>query len=560
MAPYFYYILLFYCFLAKIMVLYFGTRKVVKNMKKRLIAIILSVAMLLSATSLPVLAADEFSAAEITLNTIGEKAIQGIVGVIAALIKAPNTWLNEDKYFESAHRYDTATEFIDEAQADCWSLGYASDSLQTGNELECYVGGSLAVTKKLATEVYDDQRVRTVALSDGRGIHVFVALDAFGFASSEVYKVRDMLSEYADEHNIKSINISSLHQHSCVDTFGMNGDLVAALFLSPIRNILGIPNPSGQNEAFMKNLYEKVTGTVKTAVEGMKEGELYYGSVDVAEYIRDKRDPQVIDPNINRFRFVPNDGSKETWIINAAIHCVGLGAGPTSVTGDYPYYMEQYINKTAGANFMMIQGAELAISSEYGEEGKLEVDESLLSSHGDRYARMAAYGKRLGELTCSIENDVKVEPILNYATKTYLIPTTNQILILAGKGGLLTNTVVKSGFMKYSVVSEVGYIELGKNIAVAVAGGELAPEIAYGGATTAEESWSGTTWDYEPIKDNVNGRKLLVFGITNDQTGYMLTDNSWRSFLCENEEIVTPGDKAGSAYATAFYSLLDSVR
>ena len=527
-------------------------------MKKRLIAIILSVAMIFSATSLPVLAADEFTASEITLNTIGEKVIQGLVGVITALIKAPNKWLSEDKYFETTELYDTKTEFVDDAQAEYWSLGYASDTLQTGNELECYVGGSLAVTKKLATEVYDDQRVRTVAISDGRGTHVFVALDCFGFASSEVYKVRDMLSSFAKENNVVSINISSLHQHSCVDTFGMNGDLVGALFLSPIRNILGIPNPSGQNEAFMNNLYAKVIGTVETAVKNMTEGDLYYGSVDISEYIHDKRDPQVIDPNLNRFRFVPADGNTETWIVNLAIHTVGLGAGGTSVSADYPYYMEKYINENAKANFMMIQGAELAITSEYGEN--LVVDPAIVEKVDEGYARMAAYGAKLGEFACSVQDSKKIDPILNYATSTYLIPTENQILILAGKGGLLTNTVVKTGLWKYSVVSEVGYMELGKDIAVVIAGGELAPEIAYGGATTKEESWSGEEWNFEPIKDNVDGRTLIVFGITNDQTGYMLTDNSWRSFLCENEEIVTPGPKAGSAFATAFYGLLDSVR
>ena len=30
--------------------------------------------------------------------------------------------------------------------------------------------------------------------------------------------------------------------------------------------------------------------------------------------------------------------------------------------------MEKYIKENAGANFMMIQGAELAITSEYGED------------------------------------------------------------------------------------------------------------------------------------------------------------------------------------------------
>ena len=309
----------------------------VKPMKKRLIATILCICMLFSATALPSLAADEFTSSEITINTIGEKAIQGLVGIISALIKAPYSWLSEDKYFEQTELYDTATEFADEAQAEYWKLGYASESLQTGKELECYVGGSLSVTKKLATEVWDDQRVRTVAISDGRGITVFASLDSFGVSSSEVYKIRDMLADYCEEKNITSINISALHQHSCVDTLGLNGDIVAALFLSPIRNILGIKNPSGLNDAFMENLYAKVIKSIEDAVDSMTEGKLYYGAVDASEYIRDKRDPQVIDPNINRFRFVPNDGSRETWLVNAGIHCVGLGAGGTTVSGDYPY-------------------------------------------------------------------------------------------------------------------------------------------------------------------------------------------------------------------------------
>lgn len=527
-------------------------------MKKRLIAIILSVAMVFSATTLPVLAADEYSASDITLNTIGEKAIQGLVGIISALIKAPNSWLSEEKYFEQTELYDTATEFADEAQSEYWKLGYSSDTLQTENELECYVGGSLSVSKKLATEVWDDQRVRTVAISDGRGISVFVSLDAFGLSSSEVYKIRDMLADYSKEKNITCINISALHQHSCIDTLGLNGDIVAALFLSPIRNILGISNPSGLNEYFMNNLYAKVIKTVKEAVDSMTEGKLYYGAVDASEYIRDKRDPQVIDPNINRFRFIPNDGSKETWLVNAGIHCVGLGAGGTTVSGDYPYYLEKYINENANANFIMIQGAELAISSEYGEN--LVVDENLVKEYDEGYARMAAYGAKLGELTCSIEDSFEIEPILNYATKTYTCPVDNSILQLAGKGGLLTNTVIKTGFMQYSIVSEVGYMELGKNVAVVICGGELAPEIAFGGATTKEESWSGEEWNYAPINTKVGDRTLVVFGITNDQTGYMLTDNSWRSFLVENEEIVTAGPQAGSSFINAFYTLLDEVR
>ncbi len=529
-------------------------------MKKRIIAIILCAAMLCGAATVPALAASEYSPAEQSLYTIGEKALQGLVGIIAALIKNPG-WDTVEEYFEKNEVADTKTEFVNEAQSDYWYVGYGSGSLQTGKELENYVGGSLSVTKKLATAVRDDQRVRTIAMSDGRGITVFAALDCFGLANSEVIKIRSMLSDYAKEKNITSINISSLHQHSCVDTYGMNGDLVGALFLSPIRNIFGLKNPSGQSEEYMEHLYATVVQSVKDAVESMEAGNLYYGAINIREYIRDKRDPQVVDPNINRFRFVPlKEGAKETWLINLAIHTVGMGAAGTTVTGDYPYYMEKYINENANANFIMIQGAELAISSEYGET--LEVDPELTAEFGDRYASLAAFGKRLGEKACAIQDSAQVEPILNYASKTITCPTNNSILLLAAKAGLLTNTIVKSGFMKYDVVTEIGYLELGKNFAVVIAPGELAPEIILGNATTAEDSWQGDDWMFVPIKDNekIAGRTTLCFGITNDQIGYILTDNSWHSFLCENEEIVATGSLAGSTFTSAFYDLLYDVR
>lgn len=529
-------------------------------MKKRLTAIILCIAILLSATSVSVFAADEeYTPAQQTLYRIGEKAIQAIVGGITSIVKTPRTWVTQAEYEKTHDMTVHSTEFIDEpTPTSQWSVGYGSASLQTDFDLECYVGGSLSVTKKLATQVLDDQRVRTVAMSDGRGITVFAGVDTFGLANSEVLKIRSMLAEYAKEKNITAINISSLHQHSCVDTYGMNGDLLAAFFTAPIKNIFGIANPSGQSPKFMEHFYAAVIASVKQAVESMQTGSLYYGSVDVSEYIRDKRDPQVIDPNLNRIRFVPDRGGRETWLVNLAIHCVGMGAATTEVSGDYPYFMEKYINENANANFAMIQGAELAISSEYGD--KLVKDSELIEKFGDRYASLAAYGTRLGELACSIDNDVLIKPILNYASKPFIVEANNNILLLAAKCGLLTNTIVKMGLNKFGVVSEVGYVELGDNVAIAIASGEMAPEIAFGGATTKEDSWIGESWDYKPIKDTVGNKTLLVFGITNDQIGYLLTDNSWHSFLCENEEIVASGNVAGSTFIKEYYSLYSSVK
>lgn len=532
-------------------------------MKKRLIAILLCVSLLLTGGTMTAFAEDVKPAEQI-LYRVGEKAIQALAGGIAALIPTPYSWQTEKQY-RKEHDFSPKTYgFTEEYTSEpAWSVGYASRSLQTGNELttDCYVGGSLAVgEKKLATQVLDDQKVRTIAMSDGRGITVFASLDAFGIASTEVQKIRDMLADFAAQNNIKSINLSALHQHSCVDTYGMNGDLIPAILLGGVRNLLGIKNPNGQNEEFMQHLYAMVQESVKEAVANMKQGKLYYGSIDAADYIRDKRDPQVIDPNINRLRFIPDDGGRETWLINLAIHAVGLGAAGRRVTGDFPYYMEKYINENANADFIMIEGAELAITSDYKLIDDLPLDPELLEEVDDTgYARLAAYGAELGKKACAIEDSEELTPSLKYASQPYTITTENNVLLLIAKCGLLTVNIVRSGLGKFKIVSEVGYAEFGDRIAVAIVPGELAPEIAFGGAMRASDSWTGTSWDYPAIQDTIRDKKLLVFGLTNDQTGYMLTDNSWHSFLCENEEIVSAGPTAGSDFITAFYDLYQNL-
>lgn len=533
-------------------------------MAKKLTAIILTIAVFASAFAIPAYAATEVTSDfERGFYRFVDKALDALVGGITALITEPREWdAKKDYVSENFYEGLSADEFLDApAEGAEWKLGYSNASILTGKELEDehYVGGSLSVTKKLATAQYDDQKVRTIAISDGRGISIFAVIDSFGLPNNEVRVIREKFQAYADENNldITSINISVLHQHSCVDTFGLNGDIIGALFTASIKNLLGLELPSGKNKNYMENLYKVTVDSMINAVNDMKTGKLYFGTLDISEYIKDKRAPKVFDGNLNRLRFVPDaENAAETWIVNVPMHCVGNGAAGTELTGDYPYYMEKYINEKAGANFMQILGAELAITSEYPED--LVREEADIAKFGHGYAGIVAYGKLLGELACSVKDSEEVAPILNIRFTEVFMPINNSIFKLAARGGLLTNTVVKNGF-DYETPTEIGYAEFGTTLAVAIIPGELAPEIAFGGAIAAEDSWDGKKWNYSSFAE-VTDRKLLVFGITNDQVGYMMTDNDWRSYLTENEEIVSTGPRAGAIVADAYLNLYNEVK
>lgn len=532
--------------------------------KNKVISIVLVMSIVFSAFAVPAYAGDDITdPAKQKGYTFLNKVINSVVGGISAAMLTPNWEKKSDYKTEIFYQGLSKSEYKTNAESgDKWSIGYANSSILTGKEVgggDYYVGGSLSITKKLATEQWDDQKVRTVAISDGRGISIFSSIDCFGFANVDVRAIRAVFAEYAKSKNlnITSVNISALHQHSCVDTYGMNGDIVDALFCSSFRTLLGKELPGGQNKDYMNNLYTVTVKSMEEAIGNMETGKLYFGTVDASQYIKDKRDPQVFDSNLNRFRFVPDDtSSKETWIVNGAIHCVGNGAAQTALTGDYPYYMEQYINSNNNANFFYIEGAELAITSKYDS---LELDETISAEQGNKY-RIKVYGETLAGLLGKIDNEKEVAPIFNISFKEVWVDVDNNILILAAKGGLLKDNIYKSGLGKYEIVTEVGYAEFGTDIAVSIIPGELAPEIAFGGADTAATSWQGEDWNYQSFTSLTPNKKLLVFGLTNDQIGYLLTSNNWHSILTENEEIVSCGQYAGESITKAYIDLIKEVK
>ncbi|MCL2301273.1 MAG: hypothetical protein FWC27_14115 [Firmicutes bacterium] len=541
-------------------------------MKKRILSLALAF-VLLFGLSLPALAADTAEgpppALEGFLYDAGDFALRAVANGLASVI--PPAGRTPWRYTQSPDFYPGTERFIDKPEgAKKWSLGYARKSLIPGGYFDkdgkyiggndVYLAGKVEVVNRANPEsLADDQAVRVTALNDGsgRGTVILATLDGYAFSAGDVRVIRALLRDYAKEKNIVSINIGVLHQHSCIDILGMNAPILLAMAVNPLSNLTGglIPSVSGKNSAFMDNLYKTTAAAIKEAVGGMKKGTLRYGTADAKKYIRDKRPPQVIDPLLHRFRFTPDDGSRETWLVNYAAHCVGLGGDTRELSSDYPYYMEAEINRKAGANFQMIQGAQLAIT----------VDNADLGIPGaTRLKNVENYGRGLARLLIGIKNEAKVEPILNIRHKEFRVPIDNPLHLLLFRYGMIGTAVVKRRLVGPAIdlVTETGYMELGKNLAVAFAPGELEPCLAFGGGLTAEEAWNGKEFKFTPMKDQVRGnRELLVFGITNDHSGYYLLPNDIQSFvLFGNEEVNTAGVQGSELLLKAYGEILAELK
>lgn len=486
-----------------------------------------------------------------------DKLMDVIVKSICAFIPDQKTWGKNADDYSSDGFMPGDDEFLSEpADGARWSLGYSEASILEGQDVldgNHYVGGMLTLNKKVATEVYDDLKVRTVALNDnsGRGSAVFAVIDGFGISNTDVRAIRQELESFSKENNVKSINISVLHQHSAVDTLGLNGNVLEEVVKNPWKNLFGKNSVSGRNDEYMRNLYDKTEQTIKEAVTGEKNGKLYYGKIDMSEFMTDKRDPQVLDNYFERFRFVPSDGSKETWFTTSCVHLVGNGAAGTVITGDYAYYMEQAVNEKYNANFALVLGAEQATTQD-----KSTLDTENLS----RLESVKVYGEALADRLNAISNEKELSPVLNIRSEQIKFNISNCILLFAGKEGLINHQIVKTGFNKYQEVSELGYMELGDDVAVFLAPGETTGETYYGGACPASKSWSGKDWNYAPLETKVEGgRDVIVFGLENDMVGYIIPDNDYMPILYPNNkslEVVSLGKTACSEMVKGYEQLL----
>ena len=571
-------------------------------MSKKVLAVILSLILTFSVITVPVGAAD-IVLPETSIENVFNMFIDQLLSYILKYLNKywpgyEDKWSTSEDYVPE-NFYQGEETFDKTVSPDAqWKVGYAGASLLEGIDPmsgDYFLAGSLEpIVGRVPTQVIDDQRVRVYAISDGvSSTVVHAVIDGFGLSRGDVMEIRSRMPEFAEKYGVVAINVSVLHQHSCIDTLGMNVPLAQALIMNTGNAATGglLDDQKVQkNQQFMENLFAKTVYAMKRAVVNMKTGDLYYGSVDVADYIKDKRDPQAIDSEIQRLRFVPEDGTGETWILEAGIHCTSIGAGPEELTADYPYYIEKTIREEIGANVVFIQGAELAITTReillcgecdsianvahtddgveiscpngcgevaFGDDIGEANDIWYQNNIGDKndFETMAEYGYILAQKVIAIEEEEKLDPVLNIAMQEVALDVDNQILTLAAREDVLNAVITKAGD-GYNMITEIGYMELGNSVAVFLCPGEFDPILIYGGPESGDASWTGGEWAMPALKDCTNCENVMVFGLCNDQAGYVLRDNEYHSLLSENEEVNIISRTAGSTFVNSFMDLL----
>ncbi|MBR5561534.1 MAG: hypothetical protein IKW12_00110 [Clostridia bacterium] len=577
-----------------------------KNKIKKAVALVLALTMMLSGTTLAT--ASDGEAMDNSGIMFCTNAINGLLNAVFMGFGAlfPKDFDNIDDYV-SENFYEGTENFLDEPAADAkWYLGFGKASMVPENlkdgSKEYYTGGYF--TQKI-NGVYDDQGANAVALSDnsGRGTVVMAAIDGIGVCNADIRTIRAeaerKLAEMDVESDIVAININSTHCHTVIDTQGFGLEpLLKTVFQNLFSFLPFVEKTRSIDPEFYELMIDGASDAVVEAYLNKEPGELYYFETegigrsernnnymdDKYDYLFNKRyDMEGYQHVIACFKFVPDNAkSAPTVLANVGGHPTTINRETKLLSADFPNYIEYKMN-TDGMNFMFIQGAQSPISVNKGavktEEILAEIEAEIEADPVTKdYESAKSLGYEFARIIKEAEKNAKrVEPMLNVRMSEVAIPLEYGLMELGAVSGLLGMTTVKdkSAPAGYSIISEVGYLEIGTDIVMLTVPGELIPQLVYGNVVDKTQSYTGTDWDFEYTSDLVpEGKTVLVMGLCNDAIGYIVPDNDYAPFIADSlwntdlgeklwgkpqrhyEEMLSAGSEAGSTVIGALNTVV----
>ncbi len=443
--------------------------------------------------------------------------------------------------------------------------GYCLDKMHCG-------GGYQAEIDK----IYSGQNVNVLVLSNnsdtnGNGkndIIIMISVDGVGITSQTCRDIRkaveEKLSRYGiTSEDILSCTVSATHCHAGLDIQGMYWKrILSVLFVNLFKRFLPDQYILTLEEDMHETLVEKASDAADKAFAGMESGSLSFFNTDEAEGVRDKFNSGAKTQNKFSSFIFESESGKKTIVSNIGAHPVSANAQETHMTDcDYPYYMKLAM-KDAGYDFMFIQGTQAGVSTadapidkdaeewaaskaltreqwveRYGEKVTSELYEGCEPGFGDMYKK----GYALAHFVIDAAGTKKaVAPVINIKATEILLDCDFGLMEVGAATGVLGFNAVRSSTAEsgYGIMVEIGYIELGEDVAFITVPGELSPACVYGtkdgydGATkwTGPQSWSGDNWQYRTLEDMVReasgdeNKQVLVMGLTNDAIGYNLPD------------------------------------
>lgn len=372
-----------------------------------------------------------------------------------------------------------------------------------------------------AQGVHDDLWARAMVINDGKTTLAIVSLDAIGFMQDDIIDIR---KKVAEELQIDYVIINSTHDHEAPDLQGIWGESILK---------------SGVNSDYMQYVKSQTAKAIAEAYAQQQPVKLRFAQTDASELVMDTRLPHVLDPEIRLMQAVSTEtqqtiGTLITW----GDHPETLWSKNLLLSSDFPHYFREGVEKGVFLNDSLLApglgGTSVYISGAIGGLMTTHASMGIPSLESDTlytvpsYDKIKAQGEHLALLALqTLADSMNVVEIekgnINLVAKTVIIPLSNPNFRLAAFLGIIDRGF--TGWLK--IRTEVAAWTLGPASFVSVPG-EIYPEIVNGGI----EAPSGQDYNLQPleippIRESMSGQFKFIFGLSNDQIGYIIPKSEW---------------------------------
>lgn len=379
-----------------------------------------------------------------------------------------------------------------------------------------------------ALGVHDPLMARCVVLRDGDSRMAWVSVDLIGLQNPEVRKIRERLTGY------RYVMVSSTHNHEGPDTIGIWGR-------SPLHR--------GVDANYLQLVIDRVVEAVEAAAKQLAPATPSYGTATDENLVGDSRLPHVKDGVLRVLRFRNSTGRTSGLVVQWNSHPEAMGSRNTQITADFPHATVAKLKQKYDCPVAYFSGAVGGLMAP--PDGVIRDDSGKVLLEGDfEYSRR--YGEAVADLAAKAIEAAQPIQLTPFAvsTKTIAVPVENKLYRVARAVGVLQragrewtgdaeklgpqlgmqdgDAKVEGKFKALAIETEVGYIRLGE-LHVACIPGEIYPELVYGKIPDpAEANVDHPDAPREPsVVDCLPSDKWLLFGLANDEIGYIIPKRQW---------------------------------
>lgn len=350
------------------------------------------------------------------------------------------------------------------------------------------------------TGVLDDLTVSAMWIDCGGKGLLLVSADIIGLTGADLEEAKRGLAGFCSRTGCAGVHVSCTHTHASPDTVGYWGRL--------------FPPQTGKDAEYMKTVFEGIRKAAEQAYDNRKKGRLYFGSVHVPEAIGTSRFDRPSNDLLTRFRFVPDDGGREIWLLNFSAHPNTLGGDNTLISADYPGFMRKKIAESKDADVLFTVGAIASVNiADMGTEDRLE--------------RTRLGGEALAKAAVEM-SDEQLPADIYALTQSYYAPIDNYVLAFMSIIRIVSSLKAacpESG-TGLALKTQMTYLKLGGK-KILMLPGEAFYDFVYGGYSGTEESSAHLPPENNPtpLAEIAGDPGLIIFGVTDDMTGYMVPPN-----------------------------------